>query len=70
MKYLNCCKEFVAASVENGIINCVKCRTLFVECHCKFRNVLPFKVLAFSRKNANCKYKTKHCDCGKNSFSC
>ena len=64
MNYLTWCKEFVVASVKNHIINCVKCHKLFIECHCKFQNALP----AFSCKNANCKYKTVLCDCGRKSI--
>ena len=65
--YLTCCKEFVAVSVKNDIINSVKCHKLFIECQCKFLNTLPSKGLAFSCKNAN-KYKTVHCDCGRKSI--
>ena len=68
MNYLTCCKEFVAVSVKNDIINCVKCNKLFIECQCKFLNALPSKGLAFSCKNANCKYKTVNCDCGRKSI--
>ena len=68
MNYLTCCKEFVAISIKNDIIDCVKCNKLFVECQCKFLNALPSKGLAFSCKNANCKYKTVHCDCGRKSI--
>ena len=62
---MTCCKDFVVARVKNDVINCVKCHKCFIECHCKFLNALPSKGFAFSSKNANCKYKTVHCDCGR-----
>ena len=34
MNYLTCCKEFVAVSVKNDIINCMKCNKIFIECQC------------------------------------
>ena len=43
MNYLICCKELVAVSIKNDIINCVKYHKLFIECHRKFLNALPFK---------------------------
>ena len=55
-----CYKEFVA----NDIINCEKCHKVFIECECKFPNALPSKGLVFPCKNANCKYKTAHRNCG------
>ena len=45
----------------------MKCHKLFIECHCEFLNGLPFKILEFSCKNANCKYKIEHCNCGRKS---
>ena len=68
MNYLTSYKELAARNVENDIINCVKCHKLFIKCYCKFLNALPTKSLAFSFKNANWKYKTVHCDCGKKSI--
>ena len=65
---MTCCKQFVSVSVKNDINNCVKCHKLFIECHCKFLNALSCEGLAFSCKNAICKYETVHCDCGRKSI--